>query len=201
MNITLKIADVAGTSAIAEHVGEVEALGIADRVVCRTSRRDVADVTEVLVWRHRDKASPILAKACAGAINLGTVTVNLWEANDTGAMTAFATYVLTNTFVSRYEMDTSDRNGIAYGLHKGYSVGGAPDGSQDLWDADQTVNDSRKYARARAAVKPIYLKPYGASGERAVERLWLSSDTIKWTFTAGGISKGWNIVAGSALAA
>ena len=201
MNITLAITNVTGTSAIVGHVNEVEAIGIADRVECRTSRRDIADVTELLVWRHRDKASPILAKSCASAVNLGTVTVNLYEANDQGATTVFATYVLTNTFVSRYEMDTSDAEGIAYGLHVGYSVGGAPTGSQKLWDDDRTVNDSRKYARRRAAVRPVYQKAYGASGERAVERLWLSADTIKWTFTAGGISKGWNIAQGSALAA
>ena len=130
MNITLAIANVTGTCAVAGHLGEVEAIGIADRVECRTSRRDVADVSELLLWRHRDKTSPVLAKACAAAMNLGAVTVNLYEANDQGAMVVFATYVLTNVFVSRYEMDTSDAHGIAYGLHTGYSVAGAPDGSQ-----------------------------------------------------------------------
>ena len=199
MNITIAIASVTGTSAIADHTGEVEAIGIADRVQCRTNRRDVADVSEILVWRHRDKASPALARASAAATNLGEVTINLYETNEGGVVAVFATYVLTNTFVSRYEIDTSDSHGIAYEMHFGFSVSGAPDGAQHVWDADLTINDKRSYARSRARVRPTYERPYGAAGERAVERLWLSSDTIKWTFTAGGISKGWNIATGSAV--
>jgi type VI protein secretion system component Hcp len=201
MKIGLAISGVTGASDIAGHVGEVEAIGMADRVQCRDSRRDIADVTELLIWRHRDKASPVLGKACAAATNLKEVTINLFESNDDEtALVVFATYVLTNTYVSRYEIDTSDANGIAYGLHRGYSVAGAPTGAEKFWKMDMTVNDSRSYARDRASVTPIYGRRYAAAGERAVERLWLSSDTIKWTYT-GGISKGWNIAAGTALAA
>ena len=200
MNITLAIPGVTGTSIITGHAGEVVAIGMADALRARASRNDTASVSETLVWRHRDKASPVLAHACAAATNLGSVTVNLFENNDQGSTVVFATYVLTNTFISRYEMDTADTDGIAYELHLGSSGEGSPWGKATSSEG-RTINDARYYARVRARVTPKFPRQYGAGLERAVERLWLSCDTITWTYADGGISKGWNIGTGAALAA
>ena len=201
MKMTIKITDVTGTSIITDHLTEVEAIGIADRVTARESRRGTAQLSEVMIWRERDKASPILANACASALNLGTVMVYMFENDDEGAMTVFAHYEITNCFISRYELDTPDVSGVAYGLHSGNSAVGAPTDAQDAWDLDISVNDYRKYARKRAGVKPLHPTPYGALTEKAIERLWLSGDTVKWCFTNGGIAKGWDIGAGAALSA
>lgn len=194
MNLTLDIPNVVGTSTITDHADEVLAIGIRDYVEARENANDRPKVAELLIYRIRDKATPKLAKACAQGTNLGKVKVNMFAADGT-SLTVFAEYELTNCFISRYEMDTPDNVGVAYEPHDGWSVEGKA-AARNPFDTS-IVNDDRSYSRWRAAPSPTWPRFPGVPTEVALERLWLSGNTIKWTFKNGGISKGWDIAAGT----
>ena len=211
MEITVKIEKTAGTvsiegeSVLDGHANELEAMAIRDLVQAPTGSAR-ANISEIFLTRHRDKASPKLAQACSTGENIGTVTIYLFK-NVNGGPKAYMTYELTDTFVSRIEHETAEANGGAYLPHQGFS-GTAGNVWGALWrGAGLNQNADRGYSRARAQPRPIYAMPPGAATDNEVERIWLSPATIKWTYTpydstgaaGGNVEKGWNLQTGIAV--
>ena len=202
--ITVSIPNIAGESTVADHTDELDAVSIFDTVQSGTGAGN-ARLSELLLTRVKDRASPKLAEACATGRNLGEVIIYLFR-NVGGGPKVFLKYTLTATYISRIEYETAEANGIAYMPHVGYSQGGAPTWRPTALALGVTVNDARAYARARAAPNPIYDQPLGAFGVTEVERIWLNSATVKWTYTpytgdvaGGAVEHGWDLLTHAAL--
>ena len=203
--ITVNIPNIAGESTVANHTDELDAVSVFDAVVSGTGAGN-AWLSEILLTRIKDRASPKLAEKCATGTSLGDVTVSLFRNVATGPQ-VYLKYTLTATYVSRIEYETAESSGIAYFPHAGYSQGGAPSWRPRALATGTTINDARAYARSRAAPNPIYDQPLGAFGVTEVERIWLNAATIKWTYTpytddgvaGGAVEQGWNLLTHAAL--
>ena len=212
MQITVKIEKTAGTvsipgeSTVSEHAGEMDALAIRDLILAPTGSAK-AQVSEIFLTRYRDKATPKLAEACSMGDNIGLVTIYLLKTVG-GDPKPFLTYTLTETFVSRVEHETAEANGGAYLPHQGFS--GAKGNSYGALYREMGLNQNadRPYTRDRARPNPVYSMPMGVATDKEVERIWLSPETIKWTYTLydvegeadGNIEKGWNLQTSKELA-
>ena len=199
--ITLKIPDITGESALTNHVGELEALSIRDMLFAPTTAGS-AYLSEVFLTRFRDKASPKLAEACAMGEDLGTVVVSVFRNTETGP-TVMMTYELTETYVSRIEHETNEDGGGAFLPYVGYGHLGDSSHRAALVKAGLTMNSDRRYARRRAQPTPAFPQPTGASASNAeVERIWLNPATITWSYKIGGtVEYGWNLQTNTAIAA
>ena len=212
MQITVKIEKTAdtisivGESKVAEHTGEMDALAIRDLILAPTGSAK-AQVSEIFLTRYRDKATPKLAEACSMGDNIGLVTIYLLATFD-GDLKPFLTYTLTETFVSRVEHETVEANGGAYLPHQGFSGAKGNTFGQLYRDMSLNQNADRPYTRDRARPNPVYSMPMGVATDKEVERIWLSPETIKWTYTLydskgkpdGNIEKGWNLQTSKELA-
>ena len=204
--ITVKVSSAGfeGESAIAGHEDRMEAVSIRDAVI-GSSSVSRALVSEISLTRHKDRASPKLAEACATGTNIGQVEIAVFRNTQTG-MQVFMTYTLTETYVSRIEHDTAEGKGVAYGPHIGYSQGGAPTWRPVMLGIGQTVNDHRAYARFRARPNPLFPESPGGYSNNEVERIWLNAASVAWTYTPflagvaqGAIRQGWNLQTGQPL--
>ena len=195
--ITISITGIPGESKISAHEEELEAITISD-IVAGGAGASTAWLSEVALARVRDRGSPLLAEACSKGTDLGLVHIYLYHVIESGTV-PFMHYELSNTIVSRYEIGTLDSSGRALQPHQGYSGAGAP-----YWKPyiapSQSVNDYRNYAIARATPQPIYSIPRGAPEDKEIERIWLSTDLIRWTIVDGAISKGWDLQGGKEAA-
>ena len=199
--ITLKIAEITGESALTGHVGELEALSIRDMVFAPTTAGS-AYLSEVFLTRFRDKASPKLAEACAMGVDIGDVVVSVFRNTETGP-TVMMTYELTDTYVSRIEHETNEDGGGAFLPYVGYGQFGESSHRAFLVKAGLTMNADRRYSRRRAQPTPAFPQPTGASASNAeVERLWLNAATITWSYKIGGVIEyGWNLQTNQAVGA
>ena len=203
--ITVNIPNIAGESTVANHTDELDAVSIFDVVQSGTGAGK-AWLSEILLTRIKDRASPKLAEKCATGTSLGDVTVSLFRNVATGPQ-VYLKYTLTATYVSRIEYETAESGGIAYFPHVGYSGWGAPSYRPIALALGLTSNDARQKARARAAPNPLYDQPLGVFGVTEVERIWLNSATIKWTYTpytddgvaGGAVEQGWSLLEHAAL--
>ena len=201
--ITLKIADIVGESAITDHVDELEAVAVRD-LVFAPSTAGSAYLSEIFVTRLRDKATPKLAEACAMGANIGDVEVFVFRNTEEGPKVMMK-YELTDTYVSRIEHETDEDGGGALLPYVGYGQVGGSDRRAALNRWGLTMNDDRRYSRYRAQPTPAFPRPIGASASNAeVERLWLNPATVKWIYTPqdagqGVVEKGWNLQTSAAL--
>lgn len=202
--LTLSIPNINGEATVDGHLDELEAFGIGDAVLAPESSGS-ASLSEVVVWRFRDRATPKLMEACATGANLGQVEVYLFRNTELGPQ-VFLQYTLTDTYLSRLEHDTAETSGTAYLAHTGYSNVGAPDWRPLALALEMTVNDVRSHSRNQARPNPSYWVPRGAYTNDEIERVWLNAETITWTYTpyadgvAGGVvSQGWDLNLGRAL--
>ena len=202
--ITLKIADIAGESAITDHVGELEAMAIRD-LVFAPSTAGAAYLSEIFVTRLRDKATPKLAEACAMGANIGDVAVFVFRNTEEGPKVMLE-YELTDTYVSRIEHETDEDGGGAFLPYVGYGQSGDSGkhrAALNRWGL--TMNADRRYARQRAQPTPAFPRPIGAAASNAeVERIWLNPATVKWIYTPydagqGVVEKGWNLQTSAAI--
>lgn len=195
--ITLKIADIVGESALEGHAGELDAVAIRD-LVFAPSTAGSAYLSEIFVTRYRDKATPKLAEACAIGENIGDVIVSIFRNTETGPKVMLQ-YELTQTYVSRIEHETEEDGGGAFLPYVGYGHAGESAHRAALNKWGMTMNADRRYARRRAQPTPAFPMPIGASVSSAeVERIWLNPATVKWTYTPedatqGVVEKGWNL--------
>ena len=75
-------------------------------------------------------------------------------------------------------------------------------------DMGLNQNADRPYTRDRARPNPVYSMPMGVATDKEVERIWLSPETLKWTYTpydsegaaGGNLEKGWNLQSSVELA-
>ena len=202
--ITVSIPNIAGESTVEGHTDKLDAVSIFDTVQSGTGAGN-AKLSEILLTRIKDRASPKLAEKCATGTSLGDITISVFRNVGTGPK-VFLKYTLTATYVSRIEYETVESGGIAYMPHVGYSQGGAPSWRPLALSSGANVNDVRGYARARAAPNPIYDQPLGVFGVAEVERVWLNSATVKWTYTpyvgdvaGGAVEHGWNLLTHAVL--
>ena len=199
--ITLSIDTINGESALANHVGELEALSIRDAILAPTTAGS-AHLSEVFLTRFRDKASPKLAEACALGSDLGTMVVSVFRNTETGP-TVMMTYELTHTYVSRIEHETNEEGGGAFLPYYGYGHLGESSLRPYLVRAGLTMNADRRYSRKRAQPTPTFPQPTGAAASNAeVERIWLNPATITWSYKIGGtVEYGWDLQKNKAIAA
>ena len=201
--ITLKIADIVGESAITDHVDELEAVAVRD-LVFAPSTAGSAYLSEIFVTRLRDKATPKLAEACAMGANIGDVDVFVFRNTEEGPKVMMK-YELTDTYVSRIEHETDEDGGGAYLPYVGYGQAGESAHRAALNRWGMTMNADRRYARRRAQPTPAFPRPIGASASNSeVERLWLNPATVKWIYTPedagqGVVEKGWNLQTSAAI--
>ena len=199
--ITLKIADIVGESAITDHVDELEAVAVRD-LVFAPSTAGAAYLSEIFVTRLRDKATPKLAEACAMGANIGDVDVFVFRNTEEGPKVMMK-YELTDTYVSRIEHETNEDGGGAFLPHVGYGQGGGSALRPYLVRAGLTMNDDRRYSRWRAQPTPAFPQPIGPSASNEeVERLWLNPGIVHWKYhdldtTKGVVQKGWNLLTSS----
>lgn len=192
--ITLKITDIDGESAIKDHAGELDAVAIRD-LVFAPSTAGSAYVSEIFVTRLRDKATPKLAEACAVGTNIGDVVVSMFRNSEDGPVVMMK-YELTDTYVSRIEHETGEDGGGAFLPHVGYGQAGESAHRAALSRWGLTMNSDRRYARRRAQPTPAFPMPIGASASNSeVERLWLNPATIKWIYEPddSNVERGWNL--------
>ena len=189
--IILDIDTISGESEMDDYTDKIEAIGIHDLVVggFGTAR---TKLSEVVLTRYRDRASPKLADACSRGSDLGSVDIHLFKTVGTSSE-IFLTYELTETYVSRIEFDTVDASAAAFLRHHGKANEGAADFRGDLL-ATTTVNThDREYSRGRTKPNPAYGALPSHFTDTEVERLWLNAKIVKWIYTpynSAGVQQG-----------
>ena len=209
--ITVNIPNVAGESLVAGHAEQLDAMAVRESLevaVAQGTARNVGQAkhSDVELVRYRDMASPKLAEACAAGENLGTVQIYLFRTQGAGVV-PFMCWELTDTYVSRIEVDTRDERGEAFMPHL------VTDTSQQVAQTRPapiygfgSMLGSSSSPTIRLSPRSLIPTPRGAHGNQEVERVWLNPTTVKWTYTpyvhgvAGGVvEKAWNIKTGAAL--
>lgn len=142
--------------------------------------------SDIQLTRNRDTASPKLAQACAATENIGEVTINVIEDGEVRLR-----YTLTDTYVSRYEVETADAAGGAYQPHLGSDKQPSPPPTAG-------VGALAPVDGVRPAPRPYLPIVRAAGGDDEVERVWLQPGTVTWRYRKGTNNQNennWNIVA------
>ena len=206
MQITLHIDNLPGESTIAGAQGSIDCIAIFDAV--RSKKGDgKARHSEIVLSRPHDAASPKLASKCATGANVGTAMIKLYHtvSATTGTSTVpYAQIKLTNVYISRYERNSAEDTGIAYGPHLGYGSYDVPDWRGRSVTGKSTDGDSAANRRMQAAPQPFFNTPEGEYlQDKEIERVFLCGDTVTWTAlqnsdgSVANISTGWDISAGA----
>ena len=174
----------------------VEAESIHDRV-------ETGIASEIQILRTRDKASPKLAEKCASGAAIGNVTIYLVDA-DNGNAVLFK-WVLTGTYVSRYEYETLSDSGVAYQKHFGnenFSHSKAMHTSLNSGTSASANNDYRSYTRGRTSFVPEVPDAWAKAADSGteLERVWLNYENVTWTSTDGNVSGSYDNKTGSTVA-
>ena len=187
-SILVDIDGIDGDLSVGTLTNKVAALGIQD-VVLATGGDTETQLSEVCVFRIRDLATPKIMKYAAAGTLISTVKIHILDADNASAFK----WSMEEVYVSRFECDTPETGGIAYGPHLGKPNVGAADwasGSSTSTD----MHDDRRYANARARPNPRYLSSYpGVYQEGRIERVWFNASKIQWYAADGQITKGWNV--------
>ena len=203
--IAAKIQSIDGECTLDGYEDQVEAVAIRESIVlsaARSSGRATSARTagrsrhsDICLVRYKDRASPKFAEACSSGANIGTVTISLFRTLETGT-TRYMTYTLTETLISRYEVDTLDREGRAFGPSMG---------SARLLPPSWGVAGLLEKGQGDMAPAPRLLSG-GSRGEplnREVERIWLNAAAVKWSYESfvngasqGTTEKGWSFQKG-----
>ncbi len=210
--ITMKIDSILGESRLDGHQDELDAIAISDAIEVPIPQsggraRSVGQAlhSDIQVIRVKDRASPKLALACSQGDNLGTVNIHLFRTAADG-VAEFMRYELRDTLVSRIEHETEDDMGGVYQPH--FVLGSAVAVAAHLGPMSlQSAQGTRGNVLAtKPAVRPVFGGQQGAPTNTEVERMWLSSAQILWSYTTytdgragGSVAKGWNIQQGVAL--
>ncbi len=211
--IVVDIATIPGESRVADFQNKLDAVSIGDIIEVPVPKGGGGSASRTVgksrhanveLVRYKDIGSPLLANACAGGTNLGTVDIYLFRTLETG-LKPYLRYTLEETFVSRLEHETEDDMGTVYGPH-------IPDGGNNMVAASarhgaaSLLSPSGSESATRPSVRGVIARPSFAAGNSDCERLWLNAGTIRWTYTeyqngqrAGDTSQGWNIQEGVAL--
>ena len=180
-------ADVSGTSTT--YTDYIEAIGIHDHVAGWGSSNPVREIQLV---RHRDRASPKLAQACASGAGLSASTgnnnVRILVFKDDDGTKLVMSIALSLVYVSRYEYGTVDATGAAYRRHSGREGEGDHEGAERLRSAGHTQNDARTYSRSRTRPTPLVAAYPGTATDDEVERVWLSATEATWTIHDGNVT-------------
>ena len=209
--ITVNIPNVAGESVVAGHAEQLDAMAIRESLevaVAQGTARNVGQAkhSDVELVRYRDMASPKLAEACAAGENLGIVQIYLFRTQGAGVV-PFMRWELTDTYVSRIEVDTRDERGESVHAASGHRhvAAGRPDSAASRLRFRFVA---RFFVVADDPAVAALAHPHAAwcARQQEVERVWLNPTTVKWTYTpyvngvAGGVvEKAWNIKTGAAL--
>ena len=186
---------IGGDMTLTGHVGRIAAMGIQDTVLPMLRDAD-SKVTEVCVFRERDRASPKFMVHAAQGTKISKVKIHILTTSDTTATTVFS-WEMEEVYVSRYELDTVDAKGIAYQPHAGKPGVGAASFAGNQTSTSSELNDHRAYARARAGLKPLTPTYPGEYTENRIERVWFSPGKVRWTSTDGNLGEGYDIVSGA----
>lgn len=152
--------------------------------------------SDIMVARIRDGSSPLLAQACSAGTNLGTVFVKLIRQIE-GTPQTYMEYVLHNTYVSHYDSDTVDANGVSYGPHFGPS--NQPSQPSSVGPASETAVPRTRRLAPLSATGAIR----GPDTTDDIERVWLNGTLVEWRYTpfvngvsSGNIERFWSIELG-----
>ena len=211
--IVVEFANIQGESTVTGFTDQVDALSIRDSIVVslpqgsgRTrAARTVgqAQHSDIGLVRYKDRASPKLAEACSSGRNLGEVRINLFRTIETGTV-RYMMYTLGQTFVSRYENDTVDDDGMVFEPTMVPSAPTAP----PSWGAVGLMASVLGNSAVNMRPAPRSLRSGSRRGpqNQEVERIWLNAATVKWTYTpyaqgikGGTVEKGWDIQKGAEL--
>ncbi len=208
--IVLKFEDINGESTLSGHTGQVDAISIRESISVSASQSSGGSASartvgtsrhsDICVTRFKDIASPKLAQACSAGTNLKTVEVYLFRTLETGVK-EYMRYVLSETFVSRYENDTADQEGAVFGPSLAASEGASP-----LWGVAGLMGPIARRSALNLAPAPLLLAgvPRGQPTTREVERVWFNPSKVSWTYTPyvsgaaqGVVQREWNLLSTS----
>ena len=187
--IVMSINGIDGDVTVGAESNLVAAVGVQD-VVLASGGDTEKQVSEVCVFRNRDRATPKLLTYAAAGTSITNVKIRILDNNNE---TSFQ-WELENVYVSRYEGDTPETGGIAYGPHLGSPGVGATDAFSDSNSTSTAMHDDRRYAYSRAGLSPRYPGSFpGVYQEGRVERVWFNASKIKWHSADGNITEGWDV--------
>ena len=190
----IEASGIGGDMTLTGHVGHIAAMGIQDTVLPMLRDAD-SKVSEVCVFRVRDRASPKFMLHAAQGTVIAKVKIHILTTGDK-VSTVFS-WEMESVYVSRYELDTVDSKGIAYQPHAGKPGVGAASFAESTAATSSDMNDHRAYARSRAGLKPLTPTYPGEYTEDRIERVWFSPGKVQWTCTDGNIGDGYDIIAGT----
>ena len=211
--IVMEFANIQGESTVTGFKDQVDALSIRDSIVVsvpqgsgrtRTARTvGKAQHSDIGLVRYKDRASPKLAEACSSGRNLGEVKINLFRTIENGTV-QYMQYTLSQTFVSRYENDTLDEDGIVFEPTMVPSAATAA----SSWGAVGLMASvlGNNAVNMRPAPRSLRGGSRREPQNQEAERIWLNAATVKWTYTpyaqgskGGTVEKGWNVQQGAEL--
>ena len=219
--IILDIAGIAGESALTGYENKIEAIAIRDSIAMSRSTSTGSTPTgtsggkgahsDICVTRYKDKASPKLAQACAAGECLtadnGTIKIILFKDTDPGtdvSTNPYMEFVLTEPYVSRYEMDTQDAEGRQFEPHMTLEDTQPPTNWGVVGLLPATLR--RQGAEYRPVSRSVVGGGILSATDKEIERVWLNSNAVKWTYTPwvsgtkqGVVEKGYNILKGAEL--
>lgn len=204
--IAVDIPTIAGECQIAGYQNKIDAVGISDAI-----SRPLAFFTgpgglgsavlhsPICLKRYRDTASPLIAKACSSAANLGEVKIYLFRTSE-AATVPYMVFKLGLTYVSSISYSTADSLGISF-LPQLLEDASIPQAGLSI------LEDVFSALGHRGPSRPTYRPAVSSNSmnytDSETERVWLNAATITWTYTqyingnrAGDTSKGWNIEEG-----
>ena len=186
---------IGGDMTLAGHVGHIGAMGIQDTVLPMLRDAD-SKVSEVCVFRTRDRASPKFMLHAAQGTKITKMRIHILTTTGTDVSTVFS-WEMEEVYVSRYELDTVDAKGIAYQPHAGKPGVGAASFAESTAATSSDMNDHRAYARARAGLRPLVPMYPGEYTENRIERVWFSPGKVRWSSTDGNLGEGYDILTGT----
>lgn len=210
--IVVEFAGIPGESTVSGFEEKVDALALREAIEVATPQasgrtrgaRTVGQAkhSDIELVRYKDRASAKLAQACAAGENLGQVRINLFRTLEQG-LVVYMTYLLDSVFVSRIEHDTLDGNGVVFQPHFVATSVTNPAPATGLASVLSGLARSQVGAIRMASRPATGGGLRGAPGSREVERVWLNSANVRWSYTPyehgikkGAIEKAWNIQTG-----
>ena len=182
--IVVDIQNIPGESELSGYEDHLDAVSIRETVEIPLSKARSgagggnARHSDILLTRVRDRGSPKLAEACSAGTNLGEVVIRLCRARE-GGMEVYMTYTLGAAYVSRYESDTADDQGLVYMPH--FGPPGQPPAPSEYGIA--SLLEPPLPEKVRLSPRPMTAQPRGVAGNRDVERVWFNAATVQWLYT------------------
>ena len=190
--IILDLPDIAGEATLSAYQDKLDAIAVCDSLE-GGSGSSSAVISELLVHRLRDIASPKLAHAAAAGTIFATAKVTIFTNSETGPI-AHTEFQYSSVYISRYEMDTLDDQGIALLPHYGFYGGsGVASGAST---AGSSVSSATTREDAQARPSPFYPGLPRAYAPVALERVWLNYASVTWRYVPDAVERSWNLLTG-----